>query len=173
MGQRTDQAERDVATQRELISKRIEELNSQVGRGVDQAGDRLREQVSNVRQQVAETADRVPGKRTLEETVPAHPLTSVVGGFGLGVALGMLRGPGEGDSSSEGARGRNGRSSNGNGRQESRDDGNGLVDKLSGIAIGSLMGPLQHRLSDLAEDAVAGFMGRNSSGSGQRRDTQR
>jgi ElaB/YqjD/DUF883 family membrane-anchored ribosome-binding protein len=169
MGQRTDQAERDVASQREFISKRLEELNSQVGRGMDQAGDRLREQVSSVRQQVADTADRVPGKRALEETVPAHPLTSVLGGFGLGVALGMLRVPGEGDSS-EGARSHNGHTSNGNGRHDSRDDGNGFVDKLSGIAIGSLTGPLQHRLADLAEEAVAGFMGRGSNGSGQRRD---
>lgn len=173
MGQRTDQAERDVAQQRELLSKRLDELNSQVGRGVDQAGQRLREQVSNVRQTVSDSADRVPGKRTLEGTVPAHPLTSVLGGFGAGVALGMLRVPGDADSSEHSHRG-NGRRARGNGRhEEPRDDGDGFVDKLSGIAVGAMMGPLQQRLGELAEEAVAGFMGRSTNGNRQRRDAPR
>ncbi|MGE0134510.1 MAG: hypothetical protein AB7L91_08835 [Dehalococcoidia bacterium] len=163
MGQRTDQAERDVAEQRQRISRRLDELSGQLGGVAEDAGHELRGRASIARERVANSADRVPGKRALEDAVPAHPLTSIIGGFTAGVALGMLRVPGgdDGDRNGHGARDDRGR--DGHGRRE-RDDSSGLVDRLTGLALGTMMGPLQQRLGELAEEAVAGFMGRRDAG---------
>ncbi|MBX7112215.1 MAG: hypothetical protein K1X87_10285 [Dehalococcoidia bacterium] len=170
MGQRTDQAERDVVEQRARIDRRLGELNSQVERGIDDAGQRVREQVSAIKGRASEAAERVPGKRLLDEQVPQHPLTSVAGGFGLGVALGMLRTPGSDGPSANGHGRHDGRADGRrNGHSQQDDHGSGLVDRLPGLALGSLMGPLQQRLGDLAQDAVAGFMGGGSSRNGQQR----
>ncbi|MGE0227854.1 MAG: hypothetical protein AB7I38_00970 [Dehalococcoidia bacterium] len=162
MGQRTDQAERDVAEQRRRISQCLDELSGQIGGVAQDAGRELRGRVSDARERVTDTADRVPGKRALEDAVPAHPLTSIIGGFTAGVALGMLRVPGD-DDGRNGGHARDGRGRGANGRHE-RDDSSGFVDRLSGLAIGTMMGPLQQRLGELAEEAVAGFMGRRDHG---------
>lgn len=174
MGQRTDQAERDVAQQRERISRRIEELSSQVERGIEDAGQRVREQVSSMKERVSVAADHVPGKRVLDEQVPEHPLTSVMGGFGLGVALGMLRTPGGDGASSNGHSAERGQAEwRQNGHREQPDEGSSVIDRLAGVAVGGLMGPLQQRLGELAEEAVTGFMGGSSDGQRQRRNRSR
>lgn len=163
MGQRTDQAERDVIEQRELIGRRLSDLSGRLEHDMSEAGAQVRTQAGKLKDRAAEVADRVPGRQALEDQVPGHPLTSVVAGFGAGVALGMLRLPGGSDEPEPDRNGRD-RRRDGRGR---RDDDSGLVDRLSGIALASLAGPLQRQLSQLASEAMSGFKGREAHDSGK------
>jgi ElaB/YqjD/DUF883 family membrane-anchored ribosome-binding protein len=154
MGQRTDQAERDVIAQRELITHRVDELRERVETDVDTVGARISAQGGELTDRAAEAADRVPGKQVIGDYVPAHPRVSVLGSFGVGIALGMLSHRSEDGHAQRSAR-----------RPEDRsqsDRGGGLFDGIAGAAMASMVGPIQEQLKEMVKVAIDGFLKHDS-----------
>ncbi|MDA0302322.1 MAG: hypothetical protein O2822_07320 [Chloroflexi bacterium] len=88
MGSRTRAAEQRVEEQRRRIGVMIEELESRLREDVDSVRSGISERVEAIGDRLAHTGDSVPGADTVRAQVDEHPLTSMLGGFGAGVALG-------------------------------------------------------------------------------------
>lgn len=147
MGARADDAQRRVARQRQQIERRIEGLGDRARDDLDQAGTAARERVRYV-------ADQAPGLERVTRLAARHPLTTVGGALGLGVALGVA---------SEGiplpisqnnqhadvgsTRGRMGRAA-----QEQGDQLRGAVAPI----IAGVVGPMQDELRSWFREAIRG-----------------
>jgi ElaB/YqjD/DUF883 family membrane-anchored ribosome-binding protein len=154
MGERTDQAERDVIAQRELITHRIDELRERVESDVDTVGERISAQAAELKGRAAEAVDRVPGKHAVDDYVPSHPLISVLGTFGVGIALGMLS-HSAGDASAQ-------RSPQRHADRSHSEKGEGLFDGIAGAVMASIAGPIQEQLKEMAKDAIDGLLKQDS-----------
>jgi hypothetical protein len=161
MGSRTDIAERNVAEQRRRLSGMVSDLEHRATEDVQAASQRVGERASEMQHRAGNALDSVPGKHMLDEQVPKHPLTSMMGGFGAGVVIGMLSGGGSGGRDGGSERYRNGNRSSG------RDRGSegGLFDALSAAALTSIAAPIQQELKGIAKQAVDGFLGKDSKSS--------
>jgi hypothetical protein len=126
-------------------------------------------QAANVKHQAEEKLEaierRIPGTDTVGQQLRAHPLSSVVLGFGAGIALGVAS-EGPGDGRSRGARDRQetrprSASSWRGDRLESQDGGAfaGLLDALTGPALSAVMPALQDEFRTLVRQSIAGFFG--------------
>lgn len=152
MGARTDQAEQRVKQQRELIAHRLESLESRVRDDLQTSKTRTTETVEGAAERMKGLASDVPGASSVVGMVDRHPLVSVLGTFGAGVAMGML---GDGNASAGASRSHNGNGHSGGGGENggfSR-----LIDQFSGLAMGSVAGPVRHELESFARDTVKSF----------------
>ncbi|TAK80489.1 MAG: hypothetical protein EPO16_00650 [Dehalococcoidia bacterium] len=152
MGAKTVQAERRVVEQRARIAEMLDDLERRVGADVEGVRHDVSERVSGISARATGAAQRVPGAENLTSQVTEHPLVSLLGGFGAGVALGMASGGADVDGPpsplaepvSRGQR-----------------DGHagGFVGAISSVAIGAMAGPLRQEMQTLVRQAASGFLG--------------
>jgi hypothetical protein len=158
MGTRTDIAERNVAEQRQRISRLLSDFEHRASEDVQAASHRVGERASEMQHRAGNALDSLPGKHVLDEQVPKHPLTSVMTGFGAGVVVGMLSG---GSSAGNGGA-RHDWDGNRSSRERERGSDGGILDALSAAAVTTIAAPIQQELKDIAKQAVDGFLGKDS-----------
>lgn len=159
MGSRTDIAERNVSEQRRRLSRMVSDLEHRTSEDVHAAGNRIGERASEIQARAGNAMDSVPGKHVIDEQVPKHPLSSLVGGFGAGMVIGMLSYRG---SDGHGGGGSQRQPDRSNQQRDQSSDGGGLFDALSAAAMTSIAAPLQQELKGIARQAVDGFLGKDS-----------
>ena len=93
MAKKSDEIQRQIVTQRELITQRLQALQQRVKGDVRQTGEDVKERV---------TAPFVSAWHGLDEQVQRHPVTTVAGAFAMGVALGVATDMGGGDGDGRG-----------------------------------------------------------------------
>lgn len=156
MGARTDEAAQRVAAQRWRISSMLDDLDHRVQEDVQRVRATTEERVSDMTDRATHLHQKVPGGEQLEAQVSSHPLTSVLGGFGAGVALGMATG---GSSDPDAGEHRNG---TGPRYREGRSgrNGGGAFDMINAFAMSSIAGPVRDEVQTLFGQVVSGLMGK-------------
>lgn len=149
MASQTDDAERRVRAQRERIEQKLNDLEGRVGDDISHARSRLQHHVTHA-------ADLVPGGPRVIEQVEQHPIASMAGGLGIGIAAGMMGGR----SSSDGRREDDDR------RDYRREDRDGGAAMFLGSITNSLISPLRPYVEDAAKEVIAGFSDREKHAKG-------
>lgn len=159
MGARTRAAEQRVEDQRRHIGAMIDELETRLRTDVEHVRSGVTDRVDAIGDRLTHSGDAIPGADAVRAQVNDHPMTSMVGGFGAGIALGILSVGLPGDDGSEDAPRRDRRS-----EPRHRASGGGmaarLVDMLTGPMVMSTIGnPLQDEVRSLVKEVVGGFLG--------------
>ena len=144
MGQTADQLQREIAEQRALIGRKLTDLERRIQSDMTTARARVKGNLDQARPRATDEAAHVTSEATdklnLEEQIRRRPLTSLAGGFGAGVLLGVLSDRGGDRHGSQGPR-------------RAGDEGTGILDALVGAVQGTIAGEVQQ----LIHGAVAGF----------------
>ncbi|MGE3855672.1 MAG: hypothetical protein AB7G21_01795 [Dehalococcoidia bacterium] len=171
MGSRTRAAEQRVEDQRRRINALIDDLDQRVRRDVDQVRSGVTARVEEFGERIQRSGESLPGADTVRTQVNEHPMTSVVGGFGAGVALGMLSGSMMDDDDEAPRRER---------RAEPRHRGSGMMGGMASRLVGmftapalvsTVADPVQDEVRSLVKEVVAGFLG-TERGRGAQRPTE-
>lgn len=161
MGSRTDIAERNVAEQRQRLSRMVSDLEDRATEDVQAATSRVGERASELQHRAGNALDSMPGKSMFDEQVPKHPLTSILGGLGVGMVIGMLS---SGSSSSNGSGRQQQRPDRSNQSRNGGESDGGMFSALSSAAVTRIAEPIQEELKGIAQQAVDGFLGKGSGG---------
>lgn len=155
MGSRTRAAEQRVEDQRRRIGVMIDELESRLRADVDSVRTGVSERVEAIGDRLSHTGESMPGADTVRTQVHEHPLTSMIGGFGAGVALGMISG-GPDDTGDDAPR----RERRSEPRHRERGMTSRLVEMLTAPAlVSTLADPVQDEVRTLMKELVGGFLG--------------
>lgn len=157
MGRRTDRAAQRVADQRQRIAGMLDDLDERVHQDAHAARITAQSRLAEVSHRASNLYGRIPGSEQAESQITAHPLASMLGGFGAGVALGVSgHGPEE------------------NGAPVWKGDsrhGPGMLGSLTAGAASTLAAPLRNEARALARQMLAGILGTDDrpGGEGTRR----
>jgi hypothetical protein len=155
MGSRTRAAEQRVEDQRRRVGVMIDELEARLRADVDSVRSGVSERVEAIGERLSHTGESVPGADTVRTQVHEHPLTSMMGGFGAGVALGMISGGADGEDDEVPRRERRGEP-----RHRERGMTSRLVEMLTAPALVSTIAqPVQDEVRTLMKELVSGFLG--------------
>jgi hypothetical protein len=169
MGTRTDQAEREVNAQRARITQMIDDLEQRARTDVEGVEHGIAERASALKGRATGTigafGERVPTGEVAAQ-VERHPLSSIVLGFGAGIALGVLSGSVTGNRDRVTTTTYRPRplSMNGNTRpSEASDDESGLVSSMLGSismsTLNNVLTPVREEVQTMVRQAVVGFLG--------------
>jgi ElaB/YqjD/DUF883 family membrane-anchored ribosome-binding protein len=150
MGKKPDEIENEIRRKRQEIEQRLNNLEQRAKDDVASARDAAKEKASSVSDKANEYAD-------VQRLAKEHPMTTVLGAFGVGVALGMAS-EGVGISRSEGeAR----RQSGGYGPRirgrEDYDSGSGMLGSFLGPVLASATSTFQDELKQLIQTGFSSF----------------
>jgi hypothetical protein len=155
MGSRTRAAEQRVEDQRRRVGVMIDELEARLRADVDSVRSGVSERVEAIGERLSHTGESVPGADTVRTQVHEHPLTSMMGGFGAGVALGMISGGADGEDDEVPRRERRGEP-----RHRERGMTSRLVEMLTAPALVSTIAqPVQDEVRTLMKELMSGFLG--------------
>ena len=143
MGKSPDEIEREIARRREWLSQRIGSLQERVD-------DDINSMKSGVRDRAKGAANTTKDSVDVRSKVEEHPLTMVVGAFGVGVLLGVMSDSAGGaeDELHERRFGSNGR----------RDDG--FLSEIAGSIMGFASSTVRDELRQVVRDSMSGLNGR-------------
>jgi hypothetical protein len=156
MGSRTRAAEQRVEEQRRRIGAMLEELETRVGTDVENVRSGVSGRVEAISARLSGAGEAMPGADAVRAQVNEHPLTSMVGGFGAGVALGMLTAGDSGSDEDEPPRRER--------RSESRHGGAGMTSRLVAMLTGpaimsTIAAPVENEVRSLVQELFSGFLG--------------
>jgi ElaB/YqjD/DUF883 family membrane-anchored ribosome-binding protein len=143
MAKKPDEVEREIEEHRRTISRKIEALQGRVEEDLNGVKSEVEERTSGLRQQAGQVFD-------LESQVREHPLTTVAGAFGVGIAMGLVSELG-GDRVANGSRGRRDYS------DRRGDNGGGALAGALGSVVGMLSGVVQDELRQMFEEGLQRF----------------
>jgi len=171
MGPRTTQAELAVDAQRRKLGRMLDDVQDEAKADVHRVEERVTARASAMTDRVTEEAESLPGAQYLLDYAERHPMTAVLAGLGLGVALGMAS-EGFGDDEDDELAGakrrrdeaRQGRHSSGS----SPSALGGLSSMLSGPVLGMVAGPLRDEIGTMLRQTLQGLMGSSGAQSAER-----
>jgi hypothetical protein len=160
MGTRTDQAEREVSAQRTRISQMLDELEQRTRHDIEGVEHRVSAQTAEIKNRAAGTLKT----EKVSEQVTQHPLSSIMLGFGAGIALGIVSGAATGDERrpvSAGQRMKRASLRRDDEREQDEAGGMfaGLISGATASALSAVMTPVRDELQTMLRQAIAGFTG--------------
>ena len=147
MGKTTADIEREIELQRELISRRLQNLEDRVSDDVRDTGKSVTHKFESASQQVDETLH-------ISEQVEQRPFTVLLGALGVGFMLGMMSDRGGGSRDSGAGKRKSVLRYDRGERGQQTDDG-GIVSELMGTASGFISGTLGNELKDFVRDVLS------------------
>jgi hypothetical protein len=148
----------------------LDSIEERTRQDIAAAQQGVADRASELRDRATTQVDQLPGVEAVTEQVIRRPMTSLMAGFGTGIALGILGGAvmpdGRGTARSSSAyRGRRSES-------PSEESGGGMLGgmlgMLSGPAMSAVAGPVESELRSLLREAVSGFLGERGTSRGAR-----
>lgn len=161
MGERTTQAERQVAEQRGRITRMLDSIEERTRDDLAAVQQGVTGRATDLRDRAMNQIGRAPGIDAVTGQVSRRPLTSLMAGFGAGAALGVLGGAVMPERRGATGRSRQYRDRDSDSRPVEEREGmlGGVLGMLVGPAVGGLAGPVQSELRSLLREAVSGFLG--------------
>jgi len=169
MGPRTAEAQRQVAEQRRRIGHSLDVAESEVREDVHDAKERVGEIADDVQDRLESRIESLPGMSVVHDQIERHPMTSVLAGFGLGIAVGMVVDSFGSDTDNEEERERRAakkrRSNKAKRNRSNRDRNHGQSNMLrmfAGPALGMIGEPLRRELSTMLREGISSMLGRDT-----------
>lgn len=167
MGPRTAEARRQVAEQRHRLDRSLDAVEDEARADLRDA----RERVGDLADEAQDQIEALPGMNFVHGQIKQHPMTSVVAGFALGIAAGMVMDSFRGDEdddeneererrekkqrSARAAKRKQGRSKARRGRSQD------MLRMFAGPAIGMIGEPLRHELTSMIREGISSLFGRD------------
>jgi len=150
----------------------VDDVQDEAKADVARAERRVTARVSAIGERVTDEAESLPGAQFVVDYVERHPMTSVVAGLGLGIALGMMS---EGfsdddddrDELAEAKRRRDQARKRRRSGSSSSSSFAGLSRMLAGPSLSMVTGPLREEAGLILQQVVEGLKGGGNGPSGQ------